>query len=136
MALPYVYNKRIRNAPIRRRLDRRFLSWVMIAAVTGTAVAAAFVYSARCHFEAVALGYETQSRRDDLERLGERRRQLELERARMLAPEELELRAKRLGLRVPEVSVSEPVSAAAPTAGKPPKKKSSESDARSEVVTP
>jgi hypothetical protein len=98
MAEPYFYNQRVRNAPIRRRLDRRFLSWVMVSAFVGTVVAFGFVYSARCHFEAIALGYETEQRRTELERYEERRRQLELERERTLSPEELEQRARRLGL--------------------------------------
>jgi hypothetical protein len=98
----YFYNQRVRNAPIRRRLDSRFLSWVLVSACIGTVVAFGFVYSARCHFEAVALGYETQQRREELERSAERRRQLELERSRTLAPEDLEHRARRIGLRDPE----------------------------------
>ena len=102
MAERYIYNQRVRNAPIRRRLDRRFLSWVLVSACVGTAVAFGFVYSARCHFEAVALGYETQERREELERSSERRRQLELERSRTLAPDDLEHRARRIGMRDPE----------------------------------
>jgi cell division protein FtsB len=102
MTEPYFYNKRVRNAPIRRRLDRRFLSWVMIAALAGTVVSCGFLYSARCHFEAVALGYETQERRAELDKLAERRRQLELEREQSLSPDQLERRARRLGLRESE----------------------------------
>lgn len=102
MAEQYFYNTRVCNAPIRRRLDRRFLSWVMVSAFVGTVVAFGFVYSARCHFEAVALGYETQQRREELERNAERRRQLEVERSRTLAPNDLEHRARRLGLCDPE----------------------------------
>jgi hypothetical protein len=98
----YYYNQRVRNAPIRRRLDRRFLSWVMVAAFVGSIVAFGFVYSARCHFEAVELGYETQQQREELARHEERRRQLELERARTLSPDELERRARRIGLRESE----------------------------------
>jgi hypothetical protein len=102
MAERYFYNKRVRNAPIRRRLDRRFLSWVMVSASVGAVVASGFVYSARCHFEAVELGYETQQRREELARREEQRRQLELELARTLSPDELERRARRIGLRAPE----------------------------------
>lgn len=98
MQYQYHYTKRVQNAPIRRRLDRRFVSWVLVSACVGTIVAFGFVYSARCHFEAVALGYETQTRRAELEQHEERRRQLELERVRASAPEEIEQRAKRLGL--------------------------------------
>ena len=102
MAVQYFYNKRTRNAPIRRRLDRRFVSWVMVSACVGAVVASGFVYSARCHFEAVALGYETQQRRAELAEQEERRRQLELERVMASAPEEIESRARRIGLRSPE----------------------------------
>jgi hypothetical protein len=98
----YLYNKRVRNAPIRRRLDRRFVSWVMVSACVGAVVASGFVYSARCHFEAVAIGYETQLRREELAEQEERRRQLELERVKATAPEEIEHRARRMGLRAPE----------------------------------
>lgn len=119
MAEPYFYTTRIRNAPIRRRLDRRFLSWVMIAACTGTFVACAFVYSARCHFEAVSLGYETQERRGELAKLAERKRQLELERARSLSPDELEHRARRIGLRDAELPSAVAEAAAKSNATKP-----------------
>ena len=102
MAVQYFYNKRVHNAPIRRRLDRRFVSWVMISACVGSVIAFGFVYSARCHFEAVALGYETQQWRTQLAEQEERRQQLELERVKANAPEEIEQRARRLGLREPE----------------------------------
>lgn len=108
MTQPYIYNKRIRNAPIRRRLDRRFVSWVMISATIGTFVASGFVFSARCHFEAVALGYETQQKRVLIEEHEKERRQLEHERSKALSPEELEQRARKLGLRAPELRQFEP----------------------------
>lgn len=104
MAERYYYNQRIRNAPIRRRLDRRFISWVMVSACAGAIVTFWFVFSAQCHFEAVALGYETQQRREQIEQQLEARRQLELERTRALSPEELEERARRIGLRNPELT--------------------------------
>lgn len=103
MAMQYYYNKRIQNAPIRRRLDRRFVSWVLVSACIGAVIASGFVFSAKCHFEAVALGYQTQQQRAQLDEQSERRRQLELDRARALAPEELEQRARRVGLRSPEL---------------------------------
>ena len=104
MAERYYYNQRVRNAPIRRRLDRRSVSWVMVAACAGAVVASGFVYSARCHFEAVALGYETQQRRTELEQKAEERRRLEVELQRVLSPEELEGRARRLGLENPTLT--------------------------------
>lgn len=119
MAEPYFYNQRVRNAPIRRRLDRRFLTWVMVAACTGAFVACGFVYSARCHFQAVALGYQTQENRELLDKLAERRRQLELERSRSLSPDQLETRARRLGLREPEAPVAAAATTTPTTAGKP-----------------
>jgi hypothetical protein len=109
MAERYYYDKKICNAPIRRRLDRRFISWVMTSACVGTMVAFGFVFSARCHFDAVALGYETEQRRTELEQKLEERRQLELERSRVLSPEELEARARRIGLREPDMTPPEPV---------------------------
>jgi len=108
MTQSYIYNKRIRNSHIRRRLDRRFVSWVMIGATIGTVIASGFVFSARCHFEAVALGYETQQQRVLIEEHEKERRQLELERSRALSPEELEQRARRIGLRSPEIRQMEP----------------------------
>jgi hypothetical protein len=102
MAARYVYKQKVRNAPIRRRLDRRFLGWVVAGACLGSVLAFGYVYGARCHFTAMDLGYQIQQRREDLERNVERRRILELERARMLAPARVEERARRLGLRAPE----------------------------------
>jgi hypothetical protein len=110
MAARYFYNKKIKNAPIRRRLDRRFALWMIVAAMVGSAVAAGFVYSARCQFEAISLGYQTQDLREKLEQRLEQQRLLELERERELAPEQLEARARRLGLRRPEFPVGAAVS--------------------------
>lgn len=102
MAGRYIYSNKVRNAPIRRKLDRRFLSWVIISAFGGTIITSVFVYSARCHFEAVDLGYKTQQRRLEIEQQQEQHRQLELERTRALSPVELERRAREIGLRNPE----------------------------------
>jgi hypothetical protein len=113
MAERYYYNQNVRNASIRRKLDRRFISWVMICACFGAAVATGFVYSARCHFEAVALGYETQKQRVEIEQKTEQRRQLELNRTRALSPEELEQRARRIGMRNPEPPASASVNVSA-----------------------
>jgi hypothetical protein len=101
MTQRYIYNKAVANAPIRRRLDRRFVRWVVAAAATGSLVAFSYVYSARCHFEAIALGYETQQMRVELERRVEEQRKLELERERERSPDQLERRARRLGLSMP-----------------------------------
>ena len=101
MAARYVYNQKVRNAPIRRRLDHRFLTRVMVAACLGSMLTFGYVYSARCHFSVIELGYQTQRRRAELEQHSEQRRVLELERARARAPEQIERRARRLGLRAP-----------------------------------
>lgn len=107
MAERYIYNKSIRNAPIRRRLDRRFVSWVMAAAFVGAVLTAGFVYSARCQVEAVSLGYETQQRRAELEKASEERRRLELERERESSPALLEKRARKIGLSLPELPAAQ-----------------------------
>ena len=106
MAERYYYNQKVRNASIRRKLDRRFISWVMVCACFGAAITTGFVYSARCHFEAVALGYETQKQRMDIEQRMEQRRKLELDRTMALSPEELEQRARRIGMRNPDLPSS------------------------------
>jgi len=106
MSERYIYNKSISNAPIRRRMDHRFVRWVMAAAVVGSLVAFSYVYSARCHFEVIALGYETQEKRAEIERHAEERRRLEFERQRELAPEQLEKRARKLGLSTPQYSAA------------------------------
>jgi hypothetical protein len=119
MAERYIYSKKIANAPIRRRLDHRFIRWVLSAAVVGSLVAFSYVYSARCHFEAIALGYETQQKREELERRIEERRKLEIERQRELAPEQLERRARRLGLSTRQyqaTTATEPTPQAEPRA--------------------
>jgi hypothetical protein len=104
MSERYMYNKQIRNAPIRRRLDHRFITWVMVAACLGGVLTFGFVYSARCQVEAMALGYETQERRAELERAAEHRRMLELELQRESSPALLEKRARKLGLCLPDMS--------------------------------
>ena len=106
MAERYYYNQQVRNASIRRKLDRRFISWVMICACFGAAITTGFVYSARCHFEAVALGYETQKQRQEIEQRMEQRRKLELDRTMALSPEELEQRARHIGMRNPDLPSS------------------------------
>jgi hypothetical protein len=108
MAERYIYDKKIANAPIRRRLDHRFVRWVLSAAVAGSLVAFSYVYSARCHFEAIALGYETQQKRVELEQRVEEQRKLELARERELAPEQLEQRARRLGMTPPQYPATTP----------------------------
>jgi len=119
MTQQYIYNKRIRNSAIRRRLDRRFVSWVLICATIGTVIASGFVFSARCHFEAVALGYETQQKRVLIEEHEKDRRQLEMERSKALSPEELEQRARKLGLRAPEMRQPDPATSAASSVNRP-----------------
>jgi hypothetical protein len=88
----------------------------MICATIGTIVATGFVFSARCHFEAVALGYETQQKRVLIEEHEKERRQLEMERSKALSPEELEQRARKIGLRAPELRQFEPATPASAAA--------------------
>ena len=102
----YMYNKQIRNAPVRRKLDRRFVSWGMVAACLGAVLTLGFVYSAMCQVEAMTLGYQTEERRAELEKASEHRRLLELELERESSPAVVEKRARKLGLSLPELPKS------------------------------
>jgi len=58
--------------------------------------------SARQHFEAISVGYQSEELRRQSAQLEERLRQLELEYARASSPVEIEKRAQKLGLERPE----------------------------------
>jgi hypothetical protein len=92
---------RIRNLHVTRPVSAKVLLWLAIIAVVGTLVSSGFVISARQHFKAMMLGYESESFRKQADELEEKLRRLELERARYLSPLELERRAKQMGLEQP-----------------------------------
>ncbi|HKG22243.1 MAG TPA: hypothetical protein VKC34_10110 [Blastocatellia bacterium] len=97
--------KQIVNARVARPVSGRVFVWLAVIAVAGTLLSSGFVISARQHFQAVSLGYQSEELRRQASQLDEKRRQLELEHARATSPVEIERRAGKIGLKrpVPEV---------------------------------
>ncbi|MCI0486165.1 MAG: hypothetical protein L0229_06145 [Blastocatellia bacterium] len=98
MADRFFPDKQIQNAPVARPVRARIFAWMIVIAVAGTLVSSGFIISARKHFKAVELGYQNEDLRREAIQLEEKKRQLELERARALLPPEIERRARNLGL--------------------------------------
>jgi len=96
-------DKKIRNARVVRPVSARVFVWLATLAVAGSILSCGFVISARQHFEAVNLGYEKEAIRLQEIQLDEKLRRLDLERARVSSPVELERRASEVGLRRPEL---------------------------------
>jgi hypothetical protein len=98
-------DKQINNAPVARPVSGRIFAWLAAIAIAGILLSSGFVISARQHFEAVSLGYQSEDLRRQASQLDEKRRQLELEHARATSPVEIERRAGNIGLKrpVPEV---------------------------------
>ena len=88
----------VNNSRVTRPVSRRVFAWLATIAIVGSIVSTGFVISARQHFEAVTIGYQSEQLRQQSSELDERLRKLELERAKASAPGELERRAKALGL--------------------------------------
>lgn len=95
-------DKHIENAPVARPVSRRVLAWLGIVVVAGALLASGFIISARQHFEAISLGYQSEELRRQSTQLDEKLRQLELEYARAASPVEIEKRAVRIGLERPD----------------------------------
>jgi hypothetical protein len=95
----------INNARVSRPVSGRVFLWLAVIAVAGTLLSSGFVISARQHFEAVSLGYQSEELRRQARQLDEKQKQLELEHARATSPVEIERRAGKIGLKrpVPEV---------------------------------
>jgi len=89
-------DKRIENAPVARPVSRRVLAWLGIVVVAGALLSCGFVISAREHFEAISLGYQSEELRQKSSQLEEKLRQLELEYARAASPVEIEKRAQKI----------------------------------------
>lgn len=98
MSYKFFPDKHIRNSRVARPVSTRVFAWLVIIAVAGTLISCGFVISARQHFEAVSLGYQTEELRRQAFRLEEKLRQIELEYARASSPVEIERRAKKIGL--------------------------------------
>jgi hypothetical protein len=102
MADRFFPDKRIENAPVARPVSRRVLAWLGIVVVAGALLASGFIISARQHFEAISLGYQSEELRRQSAQLEEKLRQLELEYARTASPVEIEKRAQKIGLERPD----------------------------------
>lgn len=99
-------DKQITNEPVARPVSARVIGWLAAIGVAGALLSGGFVLSARQHFEAIAVGYQSEQLRRQSAQLEERLRQLELEYARASSPVEIERRAKKLGLERPDKKVS------------------------------
>ena len=97
--------KQIRNARVARPVSGRVFVWLAIIAVAGALLCTGFVISGRQHFEAVAIGYETEKLRQESSQLEEKIRALDLEYARVSSPVEVERAAQKIGLQRPENKV-------------------------------
>ena len=94
--------KHISNVPVARPVSSRVMGWLAAIGVAGALLSCGFVISARQHFEAISVGYQSEELRRQSAQLEERLRQLELEYARATSPVEIERRAQKLGLVRPD----------------------------------
>ena len=94
--------KQISNVPVARPVSSRVIGWLAAIGVAGALLSCGFVISARQHFEAISVGYQSEELRRQSAQLEERLRQLELEYARASSPVEIERRAHKLGLERPD----------------------------------
>jgi hypothetical protein len=94
--------KQISNVPVVRPVSSRVMGWLAAIGVAGALLSCGFVISARQHFEAISVGYQSEELRRQSAQLEEKLRQLELEYARASSPVEIERRAQKLGLVRPD----------------------------------
>lgn len=99
--------KRISNVPVARPVSSRVMGWLAAIGVAGALLSCGFVISARQHFEAISIGYQSEELRRRAAQLEERLRQLELEYSRASSPLEIERRAHKLGLERPDKKTTE-----------------------------
>ncbi|HWN98816.1 MAG TPA: hypothetical protein VNS63_06045 [Blastocatellia bacterium] len=118
MADRFFPDKRIENMPVARPVSRRVLAWLSIVVVAGGLLCCGFIISARHHFEAISLGYQSEELRRQASQLEEKLRQLELEYSRAASPVEIEKRAQKIGLERPDKKTAE-TSPAKPDAKRP-----------------
>lgn len=98
--------KQIRNSQVARPVSGRVFVWLTIITVAGTLLSCGFVISARQHFDALSIGYESEDLRRQAFQLEEKQRQLELEYARATSPIEIEKHARKIGLEQPHIETS------------------------------
>jgi hypothetical protein len=94
--------KQIRNAQVARPVSSRVFVWLTVIALAGAVLSCGFVISARQHFQAISVGYQSEQMRRQTAQIEEKRRQLELEYARLASPVEIEKRAQKIGLAQPQ----------------------------------
>ena len=104
--------KRISNVPVARPVSSRVMGWLAAIGVAGALLSCGFVISARQHFEAISIGYQSEELRRQSAQLEEKLRQLELDYARASSPVEIERRAQKLGLERPDKKTAEQPAAA------------------------
>src|SRR5690349_7256057 len=102
MAGRFYPEKQISNVSVARPVSSRVMGWLAAIGVAGALLSCGFVISARQHFEAISVGYQSEELRRQSAQLEERLRQLELEYARAASPVEIERRAQKLGLERPD----------------------------------
>lgn len=100
-------DKHITNERVARPVSARVMGWLAAIGVAGALLSGGFVLSARQHFEAISVGYQSEELRRQSAQLEERLRQLELEYARASSPVEIERRAQKLGLERPDKKAPE-----------------------------
>jgi hypothetical protein len=115
MTARFFPEKRISNIPVARPVSSRVMGWLAAIGVAGALLSGGFVISARQHFEAISVGYQSEELRRQSEQLEERLRQLELDYARASSPLEIERRAHKLGLERPDKKTAEQPATAADT---------------------
>ena len=105
-------DKQISNVSVARPVSSRVMGWLAAIGVAGALLSCGFVISARQHFEAISVGYQSQELRRQSAQLEERLRQLELDYARASSAVEIERRAQKLGLERPDKkTIDKPASA-------------------------
>ncbi len=97
----FYLDKQIHNSQVARPVSGRVFVWLAILTVAGALLSCGFVISARQHFEAISIGYQSEELRRQAFQLEEKRRQLELDYARASSPIEIEKRARKIGLEQP-----------------------------------
>jgi hypothetical protein len=94
--------KQISNEQVIRPVSSRVIGWLAAIGVGGALLSCGFVISARQHFQAISIGYQSEELRRQSAQLEEKLRQLELDYARASSPGEIEKRALKLGLERPD----------------------------------
>ena len=98
--------KQIQNSQVARPVSGRVFVWLTVITVAGALLSCGFVISARQHFEAISIGYQSEELRRQAFQLEEKRRQLELDYARASSLVEIEKHARKIGLEQPHINAS------------------------------